>query len=167
MRTLSFIILSILGSLSLAAQNDDLEQLLARHNNGDIAYVSVEELKMYQKDTELIVLDAREPEEFEVSHIPDGEFIGYNDFSLENFSQKFKDKSAAIVVYCSIGIRSENIAKKIRKAGYLNVTNLYGGIFEWKNANFPVINAEGNETEKVHAFSKTWGKWLKNAEKVY
>jgi len=33
-------------------------------------------------------------------------------------------------VYCSLGIRSEVIAKKLKKAGYTNVFNLYGGIFE-------------------------------------
>ena len=51
--------------------------------------------------------------------------------------------------------------------GYTNVYNLYGGIFEWKNANFKVVDTLGNNTEKVHTFNKTWSKWLQKGKKVY
>jgi len=71
------------------------------------------------------------------------------------------------VVYCSLGIRSETIAHKLIKKGYTNVYNLYGGIFEWKNNDFVVLDTEGSETEKVHAFNKNWGKWLTKGKKVY
>ena len=72
-----------------------------------------------------------------------------------------------IVVYCSLGIRSEKISEKLKAEGYSNVRNLYGGIFEWKNKGFEVFDSEGKETEKVHAYSKSWSKWLKNGEKIY
>ena len=55
----------------------------------------------------------------------------------------------------------------INKAGYTNVFNLYGGIFEWKNNDFQVVDTLGKSTEKVHAFNKSWEKWLKKVEKVY
>ena len=71
------------------------------------------------------------------------------------------------MVYCSIGIRSEDISEKLKKAGYTNVYNLYGGIFEWKNRNYPVVNPENEVTEKVHAYSKQWGQWLHKGKKVY
>ncbi|MBT8318930.1 MAG: rhodanese-like domain-containing protein, partial [Gramella sp.] len=77
------------------------------------------------------------------------------------------DKDQKIVVYCSIGVRSENIGVKLIKAGYKNVENLYGGIFDWKNKDFPVVDALGKSTEEVHAYSKHWSKWLRNAEKIY
>ena len=56
---------------------------------------------------------------------------------------------------------------KIKDAGYTNVRNLYGGIFEWKNKEFTIIDSNNKATEKVHAFSKSWSKWLKNGEKIY
>jgi len=71
------------------------------------------------------------------------------------------------VVYCSIGVRSEDIGEKLMDAGYNNVTNLYGGIFEWKNKGNQVYDTLGNETERVHAFNKHWGKLLSKGEKVY
>ncbi len=164
-RYLSFLIL-LLFSLNLAHAQRDLRHLLKKYNDQEVPYVSVQELKMMQSHKHVLVADAREKNEFEVSHLPEAQFIGYNEFSIEKFSQKFKDKSAPIVVYCSIGIRSENIAEKIRNAGYSNVSNLYGGIFEWKNNGYEVFR-NGKPTDSVHVFSKTWAKWLENGEKVY
>ena len=70
-------------------------------------------------------------------------------------------------MYCSLGIRSETVAHKLMQEGYTNVYNLYGGIFEWKNANFKVVDTLGNPTEKVHTFNKSWSKWLQKGKKVY
>ena len=87
--------------------------------------------------------------------------------SLEKTIKKLPNKNAKIVVYCSLGIRSEIVADKLIKQGYTNVYNLYGGIFEWKNNNYNVIDTLGNTTEKVHTFNKDWSKWLFKGEKVY
>ena len=38
-----------------------------------------------------------------------------------------------IIVYCSIGVRSEDIGEKLKELGYTKILNLYGGIFDWKN----------------------------------
>ena len=62
---------------------------------------------------------------------------------------------------------SEKIADKIKNAGFKDVHNLYGGIFEWKNEEFPLVDINGEETEQVHVYSKRWGKWLRNGEKIY
>ncbi|MEO2129064.1 MAG: rhodanese homology domain-containing protein [Christiangramia sp.] len=156
----------ILFGLNLAHGQRDLRYLLEKYNNQEVPYVSVQELKMMQTNQKVLVADAREKKEYDVSHLPQAEFIGYKEFSIEKFSQKFKNKSAPIVVYCSIGIRSENIAEKIRKAGYSNVSNLYGGIFEWKNTGYDVFR-NGKPTDSVHVFSKNWAKWLTNGKKVY
>ena len=129
-------------------------------------YISAETLKMSKEKT--IILDAREESEFKVSHLKNAIFVGYNQFDLNQTIAKLpKDKTEKIVVYCSLGIRSETIAHKLIQAGYTNVFNLYGGIFEWKNKDFQVVDTTGNETEKVHAFNKSWSKWLQKGVKVY
>lgn len=143
-----------------------LDKLLNKWNHNNIPYISVEELSL-KKDT-VVVLDSREINEFNTSHLENATCVGYDDFDLKTTLEKLpEDKSTAIVVYCSLGIRSEKVAKKIKDAGYTNVYNLYGGIFEWKNNDFQVMDTLGNTTEKVHAFNKSWGKWLKKGEKVY
>ena len=144
----------------------NLKQLLKKHNTESVPYISVNDLK---KDTEkVILLDSREPKEFKVSHIKNAICIGYDNFDLNKTIEKLpSNKNAKIVVYCSLGIRSEDIAEKLKKSGYTNIYNLYGGIFEWKNQNNTVVNSEGIQTNKVHTFNKEWSKWLQKGIKIY
>lgn len=144
---------------------ESVEGLLKKYNSGSVPYISVEELRMKQLNGDVILLDTRSSEEFEVSHIENAILVGYDEFDLERLPEISKE--GTIIVYCSLGIRSEQIGEKLKKAGFENVQNLFGGIFEWKNAGFPVVDPKGNPTEKVHAYSKQWSKWLKNAEKIY
>ena len=121
----------------------------------------------HPENTETLYLDAREPIEYEVSHLQNATCVGFDYFDISKFEETHQDKSQEIVVYCSLGIRSEVVAKQLIDAGYTNVKNLYGGIFEWKNANQAVYNLKEVETDSVHAFSKEWSKWLKKGIKVY
>jgi rhodanese-related sulfurtransferase len=121
-----------------------------------------------QSDNEKVfILDAREKEECEVSHLKNSIYVGYNNFSVKNVTSKIKDKSVPIIVYCSLGIRSENISEKLKDAGYSNIKNLYGGIFEWMNKGYSVYDSTNTETQKIHPFSKHWAKYLHKGEKVY
>ncbi len=156
----------LLSCLSCISQNS-VEEVLDRYNSHSIPYISVEQLKAIQQKDSVILLDAREPEEFQVSHLKNVSYVGYKNFSAEEIQQQFPDKDQPIVVYCSLGVRSEKIGEKLQQLGYKNIQNLYGGIFEWKNNNYPVFTSENKETNKVHAYSRRWSKWLKNAEKVY
>lgn len=143
-----------------------LDKLLDKWNTRNVPYISVETLAMPKTDA--ILLDAREENEFNISHLENAICVGYDNFKIKETIAKLpKDKNAKIVVYCSLGIRSETVAHKLIQEGYTNVYNLYGGIFEWKNADFKVIDTLGKSTEKVHTFNKSWGKWLKKGEKVY
>lgn len=152
-------------SINLFGQKE-LDQLLHKWNKKNIPYMSVETLALPK--TKAILLDTRDKEEYKISHLETAIRVGYKDFLLKKTIAKLpKDKTKKIVVYCSLGIRSETIAHKLVKEGYTNVYNLYGGIFEWKNANFNVVDSVGRQTEKVHTYSKHWGKWLKKGKKVY
>jgi len=144
---------------------ETLSELLKKHNNQSIPYISVQELAMPK--TEAIVLDARELSEFEVSHLKNAIYVGYSKFQIDFIQDKIKDKDQVIVVYCSLGIRSEDIAEKLKSSGYTNVLNLYGGIFEWKNKDFKVFNSEEKETDNIHVFNELWSKWLTKGTKIY
>ena len=163
MKLILFMGLFSFSFLGFGQQN--LEDLLKAHNTNAVPYITVEELAMPK--TKAIVLDARELAEYKVSHLKDAVHVGFNTFNIDTISKKLTDKNQAIVVYCSLGIRSEDIASQLKNAGYTNVQNLYGGIFEWKNKNFEVYNSEEHVTDSVHAFSKAWSKWLLIGTKVY
>ncbi len=110
-------------------------------------------------------LDAREYREYEVSHIPEARYVGVSDFTEARL--KGLDKAAPIIIYCSVGKRSEDLTLKLKNAGYTDVRNMYGGIFEWVNQGHTVVDMAGKKTDQVHAYSKFWGKWLTKGTKVY
>ena len=163
MKQVLFLIFTLLSIVGFSQET--LSELLTIQNTKGIPYITVQELAMPK--TKAIILDARELEEYNVSHIKKAIFVGYNSFQIDLVKNKLPNKNETIVVYCSLGIRSESIANKLKKAGYNKVFNLYGGIFEWKNNNFKVYNSEGKETDNIHAFSKEWSKWLLKGNKVY
>ncbi|WP_068838968.1 rhodanese-like domain-containing protein [Pontibacter akesuensis] len=111
-----------------------------------------------------LLLDTRQLAEYKVSHLAGARFANYDTFEATQLKNLPKDHP--IVVYCSVGYRSEQVGEKLRKAGFTNVQNLYGGIFGWVNQGYPVYDSEG-KTTKVHAYSRAWGVWLKKGEKVY
>lgn len=114
-----------------------------------------------------LLLDARELEEFNTSHIPGAKHIGYDNFNIS--SMQGIDKNKSIVLYCSVGYRSEKIGKKLKDAGYTNVQNLFGSIFEWVNQELPVENSKDEIVKQVHTYNRMWGKWVdkEKTEKVW
>jgi rhodanese-related sulfurtransferase len=130
--------------------------------SNSVDQISVDSLEQVQD--RVILLDARSPEEYEVSHMHNARFVGYENF--DSMAVAELDRDAEIVVYCAVGYRSEKIGEKLEEMDFKNVLNLYGGIFEWKNRGHEVVNHE-SPTDTVHAYSKTWGMWLNKGEKVY
>lgn len=112
-------------------------------------------------------LDTREREEFEISHLKDAHFIGYKEFNAKEFEIYFPDKEATYVVYCSVGVRSEKIGKKLLAMGYTDVKNLAGGMFKWVNEGYDIVDSAGLATQKVHAYNRFWGLLLNRGVKVY
>ena len=73
---------------------------------------------------------------------------------------------ANVVLYCTVGSRSEKIAGKLLAAGYKNVYNLYGGIFEWINERNPVYKRNGVQTSEIHTYDKALSRWVDRGSKV-
>ncbi len=113
---------------------------------------------LYKNLHQYQILDAREREEYEVSHIPGAQYIGYNYF--DESLLKGLDKNSPTVVYCSVGYRSEKIAERLRKMGFTKVYNLYGSLFEWANKGYPLENAKGQKTRRIHTYNQSWSQWV-------
>lgn len=160
---IQLIIISFFFSVAITAQST-IPKVLKLLNKESVPYIMVDSLKETDK---FVFLDARERNEYNVSHIKNALFVGYDHFENKNVTSVIKDKKTPIVVYCSIGVRSENIGEKLQKLGYTNVYNLYGGIFEYKNKDRKVFNNQNKETDSVHTFNKTWSKYLTKGKKIY
>jgi len=108
-----------------------------------------------------LLLDVRQAQEFEVSHLfgavnvnPSASVESLADGVLQGVS-----KDHRIVTYCSVGVRSAELAKRLQEAGYTNVHNLNGSIFLWANENKPLYRGQ-TQVHKVHPYDPKWGKLL-------
>ena len=148
-----------------ALENPEFDKKLSRMLSFSVPLTGVNDLAKYKDD--YYILDAREADEYRVSHIPGARFIGYDNFAEKSVEDIPRD--AAVVVYCSVGYRSEKIGEKLRKQGFTNVSNLYGSIFEWVNAGYELENEDGSPTKRVHTYNKKWSQWVieGRGEKIY
>ena len=108
-----------------------------------------------------LILDAREKDEFAVSHLPGAIRVNpgiWHGPFMRNFAPLAKGKS--VVIYCSVGVRSSKLAayvqKALKKAGAKEVFNLEGGIFNWHNEKRPLVRAS-QPTDYVHPYNRHWG----------
>lgn len=161
MRSSIFLVLISLLSNSCLPQKS-IEAALSKYNSNSVEYVSVKDLNFEDG----VILDTRKLEEFKVSHIKNAAWVGYKRFNIKSIEKRFPDKTTPIVVYCSIGVRSEDIGEKLLEAGYTDVKNLYGGIFEWTNNGNALIDSVGT-TKKIHGYNKQWSKLLIQGQIVY
>lgn len=143
-------------------QSKEFKTIIDQHIVGTVPTITVNDLKSNYKQYQ--ILDSREQQEFNISHLDGALHVGYTNFNVKQ-TGKLLTKDIPIVIYCSIGYRSEKIAEQLLKEGF-QVYNLYGGIFHWKNENNIVIDLNNQPTEEVHCFSKEWQQWLKNGVKV-
>ena len=86
--------------------------------NAEFIYVPKEDVFKKAKELNAIPYDipGAEYSHYGDSHLPNTRFVGYNNFTLSSLTGIAKDKP--LVIYCSIGKRSENITRKLKKAGY-------------------------------------------------
>lgn len=112
-----------------------------------------------------IFLDTREMEEYSVSHLPGAIHVGYKKVDWEKIETL--DKTRKVIVYCAVGIRSEDIGRQLQKRGFTDVHNLYGGIFLWADQQRPMLDETEQPTSVVHGYNWWWGRWVKKAQVVY
>ncbi len=129
---------------------------------GYTTHLSVNDMQDMQQDT-VLILDTRSLEEYSVSHIQGAQWVGYDEFNIDKIDDYARDTT--VVLYCSVGYRSDIVGKKLQEAGFQHVYNLWGGIFAWINKGLPVYH-EDEITDKIHPYSKSWGFWLTKGEKV-
>jgi len=121
------------------------------------------DVKCIKSDTtsleDYLILDTREKNEYDVSQIRGAVWIGYAGFEIAALDSVERDKN--IIVYCSVGYRSSMIAQRLMGAGFLQVKNLYGGIFKWANDGNPLYRDE-EKVDKIHGYSRRWSAYITN-----
>jgi sulfur-carrier protein adenylyltransferase/sulfurtransferase len=85
---------------------------------------------------EVLILDVREPDEYEQGAIPGALHIprGHLEGQIEG---RAPDKLRPVVVHCASGFRSAFAAKTLQDLGYADVASLAGGFNRWKDEGRP------------------------------
>ncbi len=81
---------------------------------------------------EVLLLDVREPDEYEQGAIPGAVHLprGQLEFQVEG---RLPDKARPVVVYCAGGVRSVFAARTMKELGYEDAVSLVGGFNRWKD----------------------------------
>ncbi|MBU0675067.1 MAG: sulfurtransferase [Proteobacteria bacterium] len=97
-----------------------------------IKSMSPEEFKAFQtghKSDEYVLLDVRQPHEYEKTHIPGSKLIPVKQLA-ERLDELKRDRP--IIVYCAGGVRSKAATQFLTGQGFREVFNMTGGIRQWQ-----------------------------------
>ncbi|OGX61056.1 MAG: sulfurtransferase [Paenibacillus sp. RIFOXYA1_FULL_44_5] len=85
--------------------------------------------EIQEKSTDKLVVDVREPQEYQTGYIP-----GAKNVPLSQLSQRLDQlpKENQLYLYCRSGSRSKQAARILSKNGYTSLAHLQGGIASWR-----------------------------------
>lgn len=129
-------------------------------NNARLERVDAMEASELLTQSAFTILDVRGENEFNVSHLKGA--IRYEEGLL---GQLRSDEP--VMVYCTVGLRSNQVAKALRKEGFERIIELQDGLIGWSNAKLPLINSNNELTDSVHVYSQYFSALLKGGTAVY
>lgn len=95
---------------------------------GEIDPVAVK--AMIDRHDNFLLLDVREPHEYQICNIPGAKLIPLGDLPKR---VNELDSSVEIVAHCKMGGRSAKAVDFLRQAGFKKVKNMTGGILAWSD----------------------------------
>jgi len=90
---------------------------------------------LMQKGVKFLLLDCREPWEYQTAHI-----VGATLIPMQEIPQMLNDipKDRPVVIYCHAGVRSFNAASWLKRQG-VNALSMSGGIDQWSKEIDPTV----------------------------
>jgi molybdopterin/thiamine biosynthesis adenylyltransferase/rhodanese-related sulfurtransferase len=118
----------------------------------------VEEIEPFEAAQEIegggvVLIDTREPHEYEESHLEGGKLVPPGLLGDE-IEAAAPDKSARTILYCRSGNRSYTAAEQLEALGYQDVASMAGGILAWQEQGLPVVAAAGMTAEQRDRYSR-------------
>ncbi|MDY6944367.1 MAG: rhodanese-like domain-containing protein [Pseudomonadota bacterium] len=93
--------------------------------------------RIEKKDSTMVILDVRTPEEFKAGHVPGAINIPYTHLPVR-ISEVADAADKDIIVYCTIGIRAERGAERLRENGFTRLLHLDGDMQAWEEKQRPL-----------------------------
>jgi sulfur-carrier protein adenylyltransferase/sulfurtransferase len=93
--------------------------------------ITATELKaMLDKDDDILLIDVREPNEYEIVSIP-GSVLVPKDQILSGAALERLPQDKRIVLHCKTGVRSAECLAVIKNAGFADAVHVGGGVLAW------------------------------------
>jgi adenylyltransferase/sulfurtransferase len=101
------------------------------------ATISVSTLEQWIKERDngerdFVLIDVREPNEFEINRIPGSVLIPKGDF-LNGSALEQLPSDKQVVMHCKTGVRSAETLAIVKGAGYADAVHVGGGVVAWVN----------------------------------
>jgi molybdopterin/thiamine biosynthesis adenylyltransferase/rhodanese-related sulfurtransferase len=118
-----------------------------------IRQVDPDEAAREMADGEAVVLDVREPDEYEQGALPGALHIprGTLETSVEG---RIPDKSSHVLIYCAAGTRSAFAAKTLQELGYSDVASIIGGFNRWKDEGREWVTPQALSPEQRNRYQR-------------
>jgi phage shock protein E len=138
------LVVSLAYGSALIAGSVESEKLIseAKAQAGEMAPKQLKE--MIDTSKKVIVLDIREENQRAEGEIYAATTMAITRGNLEfEVTNKIKDKNSVIVTYCRGGSRGALAAQTLKKLGYVNATNLQGGLKGWAELGYTIETGLG------------------------
>jgi sulfur-carrier protein adenylyltransferase/sulfurtransferase len=103
-------------------------------NDGDIEPVEVK--AKIDRGDRFVLLDVREPHEYQICNIPQAKLIPLGDLPKR---VNELDSADEIIAHCKSGMRSAKAVDFLKQAGFKKVRNMKGGILAWSDKVDPSV----------------------------
>jgi len=117
------------------AEHARFEKLVAAAKE-NIQEISPQDAASALKRGDALLIDVRDPDEWEEGHIPGAKNFSRGTVELE-IEGAAPDLSTTIITHCGGGGRSALAAESLQRMGYKNVKSMAGGFKAWKAAGLP------------------------------
>lgn len=124
-----------------SAINADLTNTASADPNvADLTTLPIEispvQAQAYLARTDAVLIDVREPFEYEIGHIENARLIPLRTLAD---SAKVLPKDCPLIIYCHLGMRSLHAAQFLRQHGFNGASSILGGIDSWSTQIDPTI----------------------------
>ena len=126
-----FLFLALFGLLTVLIGSELRRRLLG------LKEVSPLEATQLLNHEDAVLLDVREPQEYQEGCLPDSIRIPLGTLA-DKATTLEKHRDRPIIVVCRSGHRSTQAVRLLKQQGYQNIYNLGGGLQAWRNAHLPL-----------------------------
>lgn len=131
MRFVTRFLLAAVMAFSAVAHADDSAKATPKIDQASLLK------RIEKKDASMVILDVRTPEEYAAGHVPGAINIPYTSLPAR-ISEVADAGDKDIVVYCTIGVRAERGAQRLRENGFTRLLHLDGDMKAWEEKKQPL-----------------------------